>query len=66
MKNLDLLPSDPESFFGLSSPYDRRDLKRAYGKAIRQYNPESHPAEFQLVRDAYERLEKQLRYGKQQ
>ncbi|MGB7347876.1 MAG: hypothetical protein WBD20_26865 [Pirellulaceae bacterium] len=66
MSDLNLLPHDPESFFALSHPYDRRDLKRAYGKAIRQYKPETHPREFQLVRDGYERLEKQLRYGRQQ
>ena len=66
MIDLDLLPSDPVAFFGLNQGYDRRDLKRSYGKAIRQYKPETHPAEFQLIRDAYERLEKLLRYGKQQ
>ncbi|MGB7323668.1 MAG: hypothetical protein WBD31_02265 [Rubripirellula sp.] len=66
MSNLNLLPHDPEGFFALSHPYDRRELKRAYGKAIRQYKPETHPREFQLIRDGYERLEKQLRYGRQQ
>jgi hypothetical protein len=60
------LPNDPIGFFELPSGYDRRDLKRAYGKAIRIYKPETHPAEFGLVRDAYERLEKALRYGQEQ
>ncbi len=66
MNDLSLLPGNPERFFGLEKGYDRRDLKRAYGKAIRIYKPESHPAEFGSVRDAYERLERVLRYGKQQ
>ena len=66
MSDLSRLPHDPEGFFGLSEGYDRRDLKRAYGKAIRQFKPDKQPREFQLVRDGYERLEKQLRYGNQQ
>lgn len=64
--DLRLLPHDAETFFGLRDGYDRRDLKRSYGKSIRQFNPETHPSEFQLVREAYERLEQQLRYGSQQ
>ncbi len=66
MSDLSRLPNDPVGFFELPSGYDRRDLKRAYGKAIRIYKPETHPAEFGLVRDAYERLEKTLRYGQEQ
>ncbi|TWU16368.1 hypothetical protein [Allorhodopirellula heiligendammensis] len=66
MNDLSLLTSDPVSFFGLPEGFDRRDLKRAYGKAIRIYKPETHAAEFGRVREAYERLEKMLRYGKQQ
>ncbi|SMP65542.1 hypothetical protein SAMN06265222_10981 [Neorhodopirellula lusitana] len=66
MNDLSLLPGDPVGFFGLAEGYDRRDLKRAYGQAIRVYKPETHPADFGRVREAYERLEKQLRYGKQQ
>ena len=66
MFDLSLLPTDPEAFFGLQDGYDRRDLKRAYGKAIRQYKPETHPAEFQSIREAYEGLEQALRYGQNQ
>ena len=65
MNDLSLLATDPELFFGLDEGYERRDLKRAYGKAIRRYKPETHPAEFQQIRDAYERLEQRLRYGQQ-
>ena len=63
MRDLRLIQTNPVAFFELSDGYDRRDLKRAYGKAIRQYRPETHPAEFQLIREAYEDLERALRYG---
>ena len=65
MNDIQCLPNQPEKFFGLDQGYDRRDLKRAYGKAIRLFKPETHAAEFQLIRAAYERLERQLRYGRQ-
>ncbi|TWT91938.1 J domain-containing protein [Neorhodopirellula pilleata] len=65
MSDLKWLPGEPMRFFGLDADFDRRDLKRAYGKAIRQYKPETHPAEFGMIREAYERLEKSLRYGQQ-
>ena len=57
------LPHDPQAFFGLPEKYDRRHLKRAYGKLIRQFKPETHPEEFQRIRAAYEELETYLRYG---
>lgn len=65
MFDISLLPHQPEAFFGFSDgeSFERRDLKRAYGKAIRLFNPETRPEEFRKVRDAYERLEKALRYG---
>ena len=65
MFDLNQLPGNPRAFFELEVDSDRRGLKRAYGKAIRQFNPETHPSEFQRVREAYERLDKQLRYGKE-
>lgn len=63
MADWTLLPSDPLGFFGLSPVFDRKDLKRAYGKLIKQYKPETHPSEFQRIRQAYELLESQNRYG---
>lgn len=62
----DLLPRDPHAFFGLEKGFDRKDLKRAYGKLIRVYKPETHPDEFQRIRRAYEELELEQRYGAQQ
>ncbi len=55
-----LLPHSPRDFFGLSENFDRRDLKRAYGKLIRQYKPEHAPEEFRRIRVAYEALERNL------
>ncbi|MEO9594777.1 J domain-containing protein [Rhodopirellula bahusiensis] len=60
------LPHDPRSFFDLAEDFDRRDLKRAYGKLIRQFKPETHPQEFQRIRAAYEQLENAERYGRSQ
>ena len=41
-------------------------MKRAYGRLIRIYKPETHPGEFQRIRRAYEQLEHQVRYGIEQ
>lgn len=39
---------------GLPWGADERDVRRAYAALIKQYRPESHPAEFARIRDAYE------------
>ena len=64
--NWSLLPSQPLDFFGLEVGFDRKDLKRAYGRLIKKFKPETHPAEFQRIRSAYEVLESQNRYGVRQ
>jgi len=61
-----LLPHDPVTFFGLKTGFDRKTLKRAYGKLIRQFKPEKFPEEFQRIRAAFETLDGQLRYGQVQ
>lgn len=58
----DLLPNDPAGFFRLGDSFDRKELKRAYNKLLRQFKPEKHPAEFQRIRAAYEELDEDLRY----
>jgi hypothetical protein len=58
-----LLPHDPQAFFGLADGFDRKDLKRAYNRLIRQFKPEKFPQEFQRIRAAYELLDNHLRYG---
>ncbi|MEZ5949140.1 MAG: hypothetical protein R3C12_07990 [Planctomycetaceae bacterium] len=50
------LPYDPVTFFSLASDFTIRDLKRAYGRMIKAYRPETHPKEFQIIRAAYEQL----------
>ena len=59
----DLLPWRPAEFFGLAGEYDLTDLKRRYNAFVRRYKPERHPAEFQKIRGAFERLQDALRYG---
>ncbi|TWT60012.1 hypothetical protein [Rubinisphaera italica] len=57
-----LLPHQPVQFFELPEDYDRRDLKRAYGRLIKVYRPEQQPEEFRKIRDAFEQLESWLSY----
>ena len=54
---------EPAKFFQLDEGYDRKTLKRAYTKLIKQYKPEKFPDEFQKIRAAYEELEEELAYG---
>jgi hypothetical protein len=63
--NWNLLPGNPLEFFGLEPDFEVRDLRRSYGRLIKRFKPESHPSEFQQIRQAYELLESQNRYGVQ-
>lgn len=58
-----LLPHRPVEFFGLADGFDLTELKRSYNRLIRRFKPERSPAEFQRIREAYEQLERMLRYG---
>lgn len=58
-----LLPYRAKEFFGVPDDFDRKTLKRAYNKLIRQYKPEKFPDEFKKIRAAFESLEDLLRYG---
>lgn len=60
------LPHDPIAFFGLEEAFSRRDLKKSYHRLIRLYKPERAPEEFQRIRAAYELLDGQLRYGREE
>ena len=59
----ELLPSQPEAFFGLEGEFDLRDLKRQYNALIRRFKPERFSDQFQRIRSAYEMLHDALRYG---
>lgn len=59
----ELLPHDPEGFFGLAAGFDRTALKRSYNRYLKQFKPEKFPEEFQRIRAAYEALDQELRYG---
>jgi len=59
----DLLRRNPAAFFGLGSAFDAKDLRRAYHAAIRRFRPETHPREFQLLREAHERLAFRIEAG---
>ena len=51
----------------LGIPYDadERAVKRAYSALIKQYRPDTHPAEFAEVREAYEAAMQALRHRRQ-
>ena len=61
--NWNLLPHQPRAFFGLEPSAQIRDLKRAYGRLIKRYKPDSHPTEFMRIGEAYEALESAMTYG---
>lgn len=46
--------SDCWSTLGISPTSERKPIKRAYTKLIKQYGPETHPEKFQEIRAAYE------------
>lgn len=45
---------DSYEVLGIDLDADERTIKRAYAALIKQYRPETHPADFARVRDAYE------------
>ncbi|MCE3015814.1 MAG: hypothetical protein LW870_08085 [Pirellula sp.] len=61
-----LLQHNPQAFFGLPISFDRKDLKRAYNVWLKRFKPEQYPTEFQRIRAAYELLESQLRFQRNQ
>lgn len=50
---------------GIGSDADERTIKRAYAALIKQYRPDTHPAEFAQVRAAYEAVLHWLRENQQ-
>lgn len=53
-----LLPDHPVEFFGLSSGFDQKTLKRRYNSLIRRFKPEKFPLRFQQIRGAFESLDR--------
>ena len=49
-------PSDPYRLLGLPRNVGQREARRAYTRLIRIYKPETHPAHFQRIRQAYEAI----------
>jgi tetratricopeptide (TPR) repeat protein len=48
--------TDLYAVLGVDRSADEREIKKAYFRLVRQYNPESHPEEFRRLREAYEVL----------
>ena len=47
---------DNYKILGISENADKKEIKRAYFKLVRQYSPEKDPQRFQEIREAYESL----------
>lgn len=41
------------NILGIEPTKDIREIKRAYARLAKQYNPEEHPEEFKRIFDAY-------------
>ncbi len=41
---------------------DKKQIKRAYARAIKEYRPDTHPEKFREIRDAYEHLLQLLKF----
>lgn len=48
------LEGSPWQVLGVEPTTDEQAIRRAYAALVRQYRPDSHPAEFAKVREAYE------------
>jgi hypothetical protein len=57
--DFDLLPDEPEAFFGLEEDFTARELKRSYTRLIKRYKPDRDPEAFKQIRAAYEDLQPQ-------
>lgn len=44
----------PEDLRNLRNLSDRNEIRRTYAKLVRRFSPETHPQEFQQIREAYE------------
>ena len=48
------------NILGIEPTKDIREIKRAYARLAKQYNPEEHPEEFKRIFDAYKSVITQL------
>jgi hypothetical protein len=49
-------PHDPATLFGIEPRAEEATIRRAYLKLVRRFKPDTHPQQFQLIRQAYETL----------
>ncbi|MEN9360280.1 MAG: hypothetical protein RL095_1815 [Verrucomicrobiota bacterium] len=52
---------DPRAFFGLGPGEGREEFRRRYAILIRQWRPDRNPREFQIIRQAYEAVERSFK-----
>ena len=54
--NSDDWPINPFDLLGVDSGAERAEVRRAYSGLIRRFRPETHPRQFQRVREAFEKV----------
>lgn len=49
---------------GITQTNDEKEIRRAYARQVKKYRPDSHPEEYQQLREAFEEAKKicRLRY----
>ncbi|MFO0975084.1 MAG: hypothetical protein U0996_01735 [Planctomycetaceae bacterium] len=62
-ENLDEWPVSPSQVLNVPSNADRTEIRRAYAALIRKFRPETHPSQFQRLREAMEILLEGLQRG---
>ena len=40
---------------GIEPTSDKKEIKRAYARLLKQYHPEDNPEEFKQIQDAYQK-----------
>lgn len=59
-------PRDPYVLLGVAHGVSSKELRRAYSKLIRRFKPEQHPEHFRRIRDAYEFIERSVKFAEAQ
>ena len=61
---MDLKSGNPYKVLGVDETASFKEIKRAYSRLIRQYRPDTHPEDFQVIQEAFEKLKASSRSEK--
>ncbi|HEV2960684.1 MAG TPA: DnaJ domain-containing protein [Candidatus Angelobacter sp.] len=51
-----MMPDDPRQVLGIGTEANDEEIRAAYLQKVKEFPPDRSPAEFERVRDAYEKL----------